>query len=262
MSAASGCTTLPTPTVRVPDGMTPIRMSCREGSAETGGSHKPASCGSRRLASLALVLVSLYAAAAGASVRWYTVEIIVFDDLEGDGLHAESWPADPGEPPTDGTVEMAPASVNAQGDGVRAFRLVSRAALSLNDTWGALRRSARYRPILHAGWRLRGGPRSSTRPARLTAHLGNDRDGPVVYGNVRVSLARYLQIELDLLYTRPPPVTDDAAAPADAIPTRFRLIAERRMRSRELHYIDHPMFGVLVLVTPARAIPGNGRRLD
>ena len=34
------------------------------------------------------------------------------------------------------------------------------------------------------------------------------------------------------------------------VPTLFRLEATRRMRSRELHYYDHPMFGVLVKVTP------------
>ena len=196
------------------------------------------------------MLVSIYAVETAASDQWYTVEIIVFDDLEGEGLHTESWPADPGEPPSDGAVEVAPSSEGVQGEGVHAFRLVNRAALSLNDTWGALRRSARYRPLLHAGWRLRGVRRDAARPARLTPHLGNDRDGPEVYGNVKVSIARYLQLEIDLLYTRPRPVVEDGAVPAEATPTRFRLIAERRMRSRELHYIDHPMFGVLVLIVP------------
>ena len=30
----------------------------------------------------------------------------------------------------------------------------------------------------------------------------------------------------------------------------YRFINHRRMRSNELHYIDHPMFGVLVIATP------------
>ena len=239
--------------------MTAIQPPWRQDPAEADARHKPTSAGIQRLATLALVLASLYAVAAGASERWYIVEIIVFDDLEGEGLHAESWPANPGEPPSEDTAEVSLLSEEA---GARAFRLVNRAALSLNDTWGALRRSARYRPLLHAGWRLRGVRRDSARVARLTPHLGADRDGPVVYGNVRVSLARYLQLEIDLLYTRTRPAGDGAADPDDAIPTRFRLIAKRRMRSRELHYIDHPIFGVLVLATPVQATPRRDRRLD
>ena len=68
-----------------------------------------------------------------------------------------------------------------------------------------------------------------------------------VHGTVTVSLARYLEVEVDLLYNRP--ASSEAAAPGSA-PTRFRLVSERRMRSGELHYVDHPLFGVLVLLTP------------
>jgi hypothetical protein len=39
-------------------------------------------------------------------------------------------------------------------------------------------------------------------------------------------------------------------AEADATPRLFRLTESRRMRSRELHYFDHPLFGVMVEVRP------------
>jgi hypothetical protein len=29
------------------------------------------------------------------------------------------------------------------------------------------------------------------------------------------------------------------------------MVAERRARSGELHYVDHPMFGLLFLISPA-----------
>ena len=35
-----------------------------------------------------------------------------------------------------------------------------------------------------------------------------------------------------------------------ALPPRFTLTAERQARSGELHYFDHPAFGLLVKVTP------------
>ena len=34
------------------------------------------------------------------------------------------------------------------------------------------------------------------------------------------------------------------------MPTLFRLTQTRRMRSGELHYLDHPLFGLLVQVRP------------
>jgi len=74
-----------------------------------------------------------------------------------------------------------------------------------------------------------------------------------VDGAVTVSVERYLHAKVDLLYRRPLPM-QDPTLPPDAPTTLelrgFRLQTSRRMRSQELHYIDHPLFGVLVMVTP------------
>ncbi len=83
-----------------------------------------------------------------------------------------------------------------------------------------------------------------------------------VEGTVRMHRSRYLHVETDLLYYRPsltPAAVRSAgqatnAAIEDQPPqTRFRLVTSRRMRSNELHYVDHPVFGMLVLVTPYQA---------
>ena len=94
-------------------------------------------------------------------------------------------------------------------------------------------------------------------------------------GTVRVHRARYLHVQADLLYYRP--MDSDAGAPVPAgggsaqapladspdtalieqllaeedVATRlFRLTESRRMRSAELHYLDHPLFGMLVEAWP------------
>ena len=210
---------------------------------------------------LTVMFAAMLAIPASASERWFTVEIIIFDDLQSEGLHAEHWPADPGEPSLDGAVELTPLPEDGPKGTAHAFGLVDRSDFSLNGVWSSLRRSARYRPLLHAGWRLPGLDRSAARPAHVSAHLGSggiDAAGheggelPAVHGTAKVSLARYLHVELNLLYSRP---GNSATDPPDAVPTRFRLVSERRMRSGELHYIDHPLFGVLVLITPFQAAP-------
>ena len=225
----------------------------------TGRAFRPVSGGAGPLAVLAVafLIAAVPVRPAGASERWFTVEMIVFDDLRGEGLHAEHWPAEPGAPSGDGAIELAPLPGGQPDGAAHAFRLVNRSELSLTGVRDSLRRSAHYRPLLHAAWRLPGVPRDAARPAHVGVRLaGSGADGggerPTVQGTVKVSLARYLRVELDLLYVRA--ASGEVAAPETA-PTRFRLVSERRMRSRELHYIDHPIFGVLVWIEPLRTEP-------
>jgi len=104
---------------------------------------------------------------------------------------------------------------------------------------------------------------------------------PYVTGHVKLIMSRYLHFNVDLRYIRPqPPLASDAneQAPiimdtnneADAFnqsntiedteltePDIFSvpIVNERRMRSREIHYIDHPLVGIIVLATPYKIKP-------
>ncbi len=74
-------------------------------------------------------------------------------------------------------------------------------------------------------------------------------------GILKLHLGRYLHVEADLLYrsqTEPQEnntffmTLDESEQPQ----TLFRMHQKRRMRSGELHYFDHPMFGLLVKIIP------------
>ena len=141
-----------------------------------------------------------------------------------------------------------------------AFRLLAPEQLQLNGEYRKLTNLGAYRPLLHAGWVQPGLPEEQAKAFDL-ALLGvrNPR------GTVRVYLSRFLHVGIDVSY-------QDGAAPAAepagrelreiALPSRYRLVTERQTRSGELHYFDHPAFGVLVKVTPVQpANPGSaGRR--
>lgn len=256
MSAFVRCTTLPGH--RSCDEKSPTCMSEQRSTLAAAGLCRTVPAGARILTALMLaaMLAADFVAPAEASDRWFTVEMIVFDDLRNEGLQIEHWPAEPGEPSLRYAVSLTQPHEAEPGDAVRAYSLMGPSEFSLDAVRGSLQRSARYRPFLHVGWRLRGLPRSAARPVRIGPELGDSDSGavqdvggerPTVHGTVTVSLARYLQVDVDLLYRRPE--SGDAAAP-DTAPTRFRLVSERRMRSGELHYIDHPLFGVLMLLTP------------
>jgi hypothetical protein len=71
-------------------------------------------------------------------------------------------------------------------------------------------------------------------------------------GTVTLSLNRYLHAHVDLLLRRPRGIDPSSGLPTTST---YRLQAHRRMRSGELHYIDHPAMGILILVTPFQPNP-------
>jgi len=211
----------------------------------------------RRAALLVLVLVLVLGAVpAGASAAtWYTVEVVVFALLSPDAS-AEIWPAEPGRPPLDGSIELG-SDLTLSDDGTPfAFRRLGTDRLMLQEAAARLRRSSLYRPLLHVGWRQPGFEPGEARAVHVTAADGG-ATGSIVDGTVRVWRERFLHVEVDLVYgltleAAPAPVVGGAGFAVAPAPSRayFRLHERRRMRSRELHFLDHPMFGVLVTAAP------------
>lgn len=129
--------------------------------------------------------------------------------------------------------------------------------LKLTTEYRKLRAISAYQPLVHVGWVQPGLPEADSMPVDLgTFGVINPR------GTVRVHLARFLHITLDLTYQG----TGSAiAATGDgldeiALAPEYRLTTTRSARSTELHYFDHPAFGVLVRVTPVPTQDGSGRR--
>ncbi len=207
---------------------------------------------------LLLVLPSLSFAQA---LDWYTVEILVFAERDSAGLDEEVWSNNPGTP--DVSAALEPGS-----DGSR-FEWLPESSLELAAVARQLNRSGRYRTLMLSGWRQPGyGPRRA-----VPVHLRSDpsvvliqaaepgvtppasvpaSDSGAVDGIVRVHRSRYLHVLVDLLYTRP---AEPGAGAADTLadvpkPVLVRMTQTRRMRSRELYYYDHPLFGVLVKIIP------------
>jgi hypothetical protein len=78
-------------------------------------------------------------------------------------------------------------------------------------------------------------------------------------GLITISLSRYLHTNAQLILRKPASTieileqstTDESLVDAEGgILLNHVLDEKRRMRSRKLHYLDHPQFGMLVLITP------------
>ena len=88
-------------------------------------------------------------------------------------------------------------------------------------------------------------------------------DGYPLDGTVKIYLGRYLHIETDLILTLPVEAKKSLPLPrqqfiqesAESIFEKplgkqsYRFKTHRRMRSKELHHLDHPKFGLLINIT-------------
>ncbi|MGB5729800.1 MAG: CsiV family protein [Thiogranum sp.] len=182
------------------------------------------------------------------STRQFDIELLIFRNLVGSDA-GEVWPVDFSdwfEEPAD----------SAQPDTLTHPDTLTQAAVTwlpksqfrLTSQRNALARSAPYRPLVHLAWRqVVPDGRQRAKPVALPG-AGNNPNKAYVDGLVRVAVERYLHLDLHL------PASAAAATLPEAeseygVP-EIRLRQQRRMRSKELHYFDHPRFGVIALITP------------
>ena len=98
-----------------------------------------------------------------------------------------------------------------------------------------------------------------------------------ISGQVKVVLARYLHFYSNLEYQQPNDHIDTIETLPDSKDTNteknsdhetknivlntvnntYTLQSHRRMRSKELHYIDHPLVGILIQINPVDPTPVN-----
>ncbi|MEQ9005302.1 MAG: CsiV family protein [Pseudomonadales bacterium] len=142
----------------------------------------------------------------------------------------------------------------------------------------AARRARRggYQVLLHGRWLQPVPPREA--PVAMLVQTGpRYGDAYALEGSIGVTLGRFLHFRAELAYREPlmgrapidqalAPATDgsDAAraeplralTPGELVPDGYLLLQEsRRMRSGELHYLDHPKLGILVRIEPVAVPP-------
>ena len=202
----------------------------------------------------ALLAVAALGAAAPARATDYVVEVVLFETLGGDAGGGGLW-----------FPKSGPA-LGLAGDAAReaGFALLE-SDLSLEDAAARMRASGRYRVLRHFAWRQPGldaraakairvnvgqrlrmylpedtAPYDEFIPASAAPEPERPREiaSTTVAGTLKVRLGRFLHLESLLVFT-------DAERGES-----FRLSESRKMRSRELHYIDNPRFGLLTRILP------------
>lgn len=183
---------------------------------------------------------------------WYDIELILFKQGAAGIESTENWPEDPGSPDWSEAVSLRPQPPAA--DPLQPYSLLPKAEWRLNAEFNALRRSRDgFEPLFHQAWRQqvatsRNAERLYLGPNRVR---NSDTLPPPFEGLIKISVSRYLHVDLDILLrgaNNNLPFNTLEALPS---PTRgsIRFHATRRMRSGELHYIDHPRMGALIMIS-------------
>jgi len=156
----------------------------------------------------------------------YEVEILVFENQLPDLQGGELLTRDTAKPlPPISDTAQPPA--NIPGDSYMQPALTT-----------LLQKDGHYRILAHARWLQSLDAKDIAKPVRITS----DKPGEVD-GTVRFFMSRFLHLSVNLRF-RDPASTDPAA------PTVYRMNEQRRIKSLELNYFDHPRFGVLARVVP------------
>lgn len=151
-------------------------------------------------------------------------------------------------------------------------------AIPVKITAGDTFNSNYYSSIDEAVNPVVGHPNSTNQAIKSTVQNNNDSNAKVWYeleGKITISLARYLHTHVDLVLRVPNDNTleinaitqtqdiDPSITSQEQVIEEFNITSsslinyslkeKRRMRSKRLHYLDHPEMGMLVLITPYEA---------
>ncbi|MCK5617045.1 hypothetical protein KAR91_85070, partial [Candidatus Pacearchaeota archaeon] len=142
---------------------------------------------------------------------------------------------------------------------------------ALADHVAKLKRSSRYNVLLHQSWQQIGLANTDAvsigvdtseienedieifSTGHKPAKIDNKKLKSSIQGSIKLVLGRYLHIHTDLHYKRiNKSYRPDSSALYNKKFDEFSIKSQRRMRSNELHYIDHPLLGILVIVSPIK----------
>jgi hypothetical protein len=179
------------------------------------------------LAGMLAVSGPLYAAAVAPDKdsSTYDIEVLVFEnrlpELQGDELLARD-----------------PATVRRQALDVAVppETLTTQPTL-LPVITDLLEKDGHYRILASSHWRqtLEANPKPAVKPTRIASAAAGELEGAV-----RFSLSRYLHLDVNMLFR-------DISTNLPQ-PVLYQIREQRRIKSQETNYFDHPRFGVLVRV--------------
>lgn len=220
------------------------------------------------------LILSLVLSHAVTAASWYQVEVVVFDRLNPD-LDGEQWQNEVFTV-RDNMVELQATDTT---DALVPYMVLSSGRNRLNGVERIFRLSSQYRPLIHLSWQQPATQRRQSRYVHLQKIDGeqsiavadsNDPDvepdfldemvplNRIIDGSIRIRSGFYLHADIDFSYFKDLPAenkilrTSEESFVGATDKTVIKLKETRKIKLNEIHYFDHPMFGVILQVSRLR----------
>lgn len=212
------------------------------------------------------------------NLKEYDIEIIIFEDAHARYINSERWHQN---------IADDSASLTNTNANTKASKNRKKSALSKTDTtlyknikpvilkkeYKRINNSSEYKVLFYGAWRQAGLEESKAFEININEldNTHKKRSKNTITGQLKVVLARYLHFYSQLEYQRQGDQlkTNEISADGTSDISAENLTADvnktdiltvdnniypmknhRRMRSKELHYIDHPLVGILIQINP------------
>ncbi len=228
------------------------------------------------LPTILLLLISINIAYAEEGIKpkllEYDVEVIIFEDANARYINSEDWNHEEviSDPAPEETTELPENLDTLSIDEINAIDEKSTAAFKnikpviLNKEYKRVNNSKEYNVLFYGSWRQTGLSAEKTFEIDIqdldNTHQATSKN--TLTGNFKLVLARYLHIYSKLDYQRKlNNAVTEATTIETATPTgettalayeNYLITNHRRMRSKTLHYIDHPLVGMLIQINPVK----------
>lgn len=185
-----------------------------------------------------------------AFAKWYQVEMVVFEHLATD-TSGELWESG------DALDYSNAIKLVTDPNGPNAFKMLPSSKHKLGGVNKVLKLSREYRPVYHVAWQQ---PELTASRAKKV-HIKNPE--AKINGTVNLRGGHLLHLDLDIAYFidlstdtitsfTDENVSDEGEVEDEEIimsGTYAQMKETRRIKLNELHYFDHPLFGVVMRVT-------------
>jgi len=174
----------------------------------------------------------------------YSIEVVVFESLALKGWTEEYWPEDIEHPNIDGSTSIYTRGTKPLW--------INKSRRSLGGAVAKLNKKG-YHVLFHQAW----SQVTYANKKAPTVLIESDNSGTNMLGTVRLYKTRYAHVDIDLEFDRRIPrkildkfMQNEKLSSSETAPNRwhFHLKESRKIKSGEIHYIDHPLFGVLVKI--------------
>ncbi len=211
--------------------------------------------------------------------QYYIVEVVLFRHMDTQGKDSEHWEKLGIENlENSSNYALAEYNLNAkQLSPLAGASVLSPEHYKLLDSANHIKYSKNYKLLAHFGWTQLSLPKSRALPIQISSNQFSDDLLPA--GELTLYVSRFLHMKVNLSASEcvyppiaapvDPQVSDEAldrqleagqsqlevsdlvkSSNTECVNNNYLFSQIRKMRSKELHYIDNPAFGLLVYVTP------------